>query len=270
MSKSTITASESLPPESRTDSYPTHRFSAISEHSQWKGTPTHLRAWLMSSQPDSLASRSASQDSAAATRTNETCGRQRSTSFAEYDRDTRCWRTSQVSLLTLTPDEYTETWPKAGLMLSGVAYPLPSAERRISEIDGFAWPSPAANEPGWKHIPIVDKNGNPPTHPNQRFYHAETGRVVQKGLEQIVKMWPTPDANRRGASPNFTGERPNGAKEQLTLETAVGSGKLNPMWVEWLMGWPLGWTAVEPLETDKFQQWCERHGVCSPTVLERQ
>jgi len=28
-------------------------------------------------------------------------------------------------------------------------------------------------------------------------------------------------------------------------------GKLNPTWVEWLMGWPLGWTDLKPLETDK-------------------
>jgi hypothetical protein len=32
------------------------------------------------------------------------------------------------------------------------------------------------------------------------------------------------------------------------------------MWVEWLMGWPLGWTDLKQLGTGKFQQWCERHG----------
>lgn len=29
---------------------------------------------------------------------------------------------------------------------------------------------------------------------------------------------------------------------------------------EWLMGWPIGWTALEPLETAKFRQWCASHG----------
>ena len=29
-------------------------------------------------------------------------------------------------------------------------------------------------------------------------------------------------------------------------------GKLNPTWVEWLMGWPLEWTDLKPLEMDKF------------------
>ena len=28
-------------------------------------------------------------------------------------------------------------------------------------------------------------------------------------------------------------------------------GKLNPTWTEWLMGWPLEWTDLKPLETDK-------------------
>jgi len=28
-------------------------------------------------------------------------------------------------------------------------------------------------------------------------------------------------------------------------------GQLNPEWVEWLMGWPIGWTDLRPLEMDK-------------------
>ena len=37
------------------------------------------------------------------------------------------------------------------------------------------------------------------------------------------------------------------------------TGRLNPTWVEWLMGWPQGWTESKPLETDKFQQWQQQH-----------
>ena len=29
-----------------------------------------------------------------------------------------------------------------------------------------------------------------------------------------------------------------------------------------LMGWPIGWTVLEPLATDKYQQWLEQHGRC--------
>ena len=30
---------------------------------------------------------------------------------------------------------------------------------------------------------------------------------------------------------------------------------LNPEWVEWLMGWPIGWTALDPLVEDRLKEW---------------
>lgn len=48
-------------------------------------------------------------------------------------------------------------------------------------------------------------------------------------------------------------------KDEPLLAGQVG-GSLNPDWVEWLHGWPIGWTASAPLETDKFQQWLRSHG----------
>ena len=49
------------------------------------------------------------------------------------------------------------------------------------------------------------------------------------------------------------------AYERLTTLDVTG-GKLNPNWEEWLMGWPVQWTELQPLEMDKFQQWQQRHG----------
>ncbi len=41
-------------------------------------------------------------------------------------------------------------------------------------------------------------------------------------------------------------------------------GRMNPEWVEWLMGWPIGHTALTALETDKFHGWQQQHGLfCS-------
>lgn len=36
-------------------------------------------------------------------------------------------------------------------------------------------------------------------------------------------------------------------------------GELNPDWVEWLMGWPMGWTALQPLGTVRFRSWLQSH-----------
>jgi hypothetical protein len=60
------------------------------------------------------------------------------------------------------------------------------------------------------------------------------------------RMLPTPTAHNAKEC-NSPSEK---NRNTPTLATHDG-GKLNPMWVEWLMGWPLGWTDLKPLEMDK-------------------
>ena len=36
--------------------------------------------------------------------------------------------------------------------------------------------------------------------------------------------------------------------------------KLQPAFVEWMMGWPIGWTDLRPLEMARFQAWWRQHG----------
>jgi len=38
-------------------------------------------------------------------------------------------------------------------------------------------------------------------------------------------------------------------------------GKVSPESHEYLMGWPIGWTGLKPLEMDRFQQWQLRHSL---------
>jgi hypothetical protein len=62
-----------------------------------------------------------------------------------------------------------------------------------------------------------------------------------------MEMWPTPTANEDAAG------TPNGKMQKMLGNhpdvRSTGSGTLNPMWVEWLMGFPIGWTDLEHLET---------------------
>lgn len=53
-----------------------------------------------------------------------------------------------------------------------------------------------------------------------------------------------------------------GAHTGVTLNDALQApgGSLNPPWVEWLMGWPIGWSDSEPLEMDRFRSWLRLHG----------
>lgn len=38
-----------------------------------------------------------------------------------------------------------------------------------------------------------------------------------------------------------------------------GYGELNPDWVEWLMGWPIGWTGLRRLGTGRCPSWRRQH-----------
>lgn len=162
---------------------------------------------------------------------------------------------------------------KEGYEVQPLVIPACAVGAPTEEI-GFGFlPTPAAQDPGWKNIEVVDKNGRPPTHPNQRFYDKRTGRLVQKGLTQVVRMWPTPSVcgnyNRKGAS-KTSGDGPATAVKKTMWPTPTArdwksgrghkkrqyseltplverqspSGNLNPTWVEWLMGYPLYWTYI--------------------------
>ncbi len=59
-------------------------------------------------------------------------------------------------------------------------------------------------------------------------------------LANAVKLFTTPcAADARGST---------GEKNCRSLRTDV-AGQLNPDWVEWLMGFPIGWTDLNASET---------------------
>ena len=78
---------------------------------------------------------------------------------------------------------------------------------------------------------------------------APNGEKSQMRLSQAVQMWPTPVA-RDYRHPGRSRMERTGGTQGEPLPQQVG-GALNPTWVEWLMGWPLGWTDLKPLGTDK-------------------
>lgn len=119
------------------------------------------------------------------------------------------------------------------------------------------WATPAVNEPGITIDRIVDKDGNTPTHFNQRLYDKETGRVIQDGLPQqveMVKMWPTPasrDWRDDGDCPSAQSRKSPclpasvnmiGKSQELQQSDKKFKGldksRLNYRWVSQLMGLP--------------------------------
>ena len=187
---------------------------------------------------------------------DQECGEKWRGSFAKYDLDSCSWKTHQCSLLgDLEP--FLETWPKWGLMRNGECWEQAQLEHPIKEsVFGFAVPTPVASDGTTGSV--IGKNDS--------FYETKTGmprKVNQNGkdgsvgLGRLVQMWPTPTAHNAkecAATSEYNRKTP-------TLATHAG-GKLNPMWVEWLMGWPLMWTDLKPLETGKSHCVQQQHGDC--------
>jgi hypothetical protein len=81
------------------------------------------------------------------------------------------------------------------------------------------------------------------------------GSMHSVNLSQAVKMWPTPlcqDAKGKEHSPS---QQHKVNELAIAVSQSAGGGQLNPTWVEWLMGWPLQWTSMEPMKARKFRAW---------------
>lgn len=193
------------------------------------------------------------------------CGEKWHGSFTKYDLNSFLWRTHQCSLLgDLEP--YSETWPRWGLMRDGECWERRTSAHLIKETESGLLPTPNARD--WKdgktagnrkspglgvvvHWPTPTASvGGPQMTGNQK---RPSGHKGSNNLAGAVIMWSTPVAD------DTSYRKEKYAQGGTALSTQAG-GSLNPTWVEWLMGWPLGWTDLKPLEMDKFRLWLEQHG----------
>jgi DNA (cytosine-5)-methyltransferase 1 len=121
------------------------------------------------------------------------------------------------------------------------------------------WPTPDAN---------CGMRGTQETWTPKR----KSGHQAQYSINQAVRdaekiKWPTPVKSDHAARRPSKGWQGNsdlpsvvwtetGGRENPNLSPA----QLNATWVEWLMGWPLGWTDLKPLATDKSHFVPQPHG----------
>jgi hypothetical protein len=189
-----------------------------------------------------------------------------------------------------SPQEFVKQWPTPTVCGN---YNRKGASTTSG--DGLAtavrmWPTPTCPNGGRSVAHVTDWR-------SERTAYTAKGKKVQVDLAQAVKRWPTPTSTlgtnggkvtptkaREGGTliealsartmwrtpgasvvepkstvVKLTGRKPS--DPQVGLADQVG-GSLNPTWVEWLMGWPLGWTDLKPLATDRCLSVQPPHGDC--------
>jgi hypothetical protein len=200
-----------------------------------KLTGEQLSLWT-SSAADTPANHLAPQENDEGQTTQDICGHGYETPLAHYDPDTRSWKTSgDISLWGEQPS--LESLPKAGMTRNGVLYQQLDWVRPIDETASSLWPTPTTQE-----------NEHPGAIWNEKWRRVSPSGVSHgMNLADAVRIWPTPTAkDGKGASGHRSeARRLADLTYRARIVDGVTTGSLNPTWVEWLMGFPIGWTDLE-------------------------
>jgi hypothetical protein len=156
-----------------------------------------------------------------------------------------------------------KTWPRWGIMLDGESSELGMSVRHINETECGSWPTPLARD---------YKGGCAPeglTRKDGKSRMDQLPNAVAYGGTQIQPTYCTPRV--KGEEHFETVKKSKGESAAAMHNTLAsveyqhktGNAQLNPSWVEWLMGWPIGWTDLKPLETDKFRNVRQWHSLFS-------
>jgi hypothetical protein len=197
-------------------------------------------------------------------------------SFVKFDPDSHSWKTHQCSLLGGL-DEFLETWPQWGLMRDGECWEQQTLAQTIrgtgyglspNGVDSFHTPNTTGLDGGSNSRKALKKRLMFPTpvkcESNGSAAFKLTDAVEASVGKPMPKMQKNPHLWNKFAmmakkslwsTPTAHNAKETNAKSKMNRNTptlaAQAGGKLNPMWVEWLMGWQLGWTDLKPLEMDK-------------------
>lgn len=111
------------------------------------------------------------------------------------------------------------TLPNWGMTLDGYVYRHPTAERPMSAIVSGLYPTPRAS---------MGPHG-------VAWSRARKGEHRSNLEDYLAMLW------LQEGNPEVPGLNPN------------------PEFIEWMMGWPIGWTDLKPLEMAKFREWQQQH-----------
>ena len=174
----------------------------------------------------------------------------------KYDLHTHSWKTHRCLWAEDLP-WCSVTLPKWGIMLDGVCWEQTMSVRLTGAREYGYWPTPTASIDGT----------SPKTLAMAMSGELQMSLMRKVMIESKGLTWPTPKVSAGG--PNLV-RHSNGRTGGDELPTTVAKrqmwaspaeidadlyGSLNPDWVEWLMGWPIGWTSLELMSQSTWQEW---------------
>lgn len=125
-----------------------------------------------------------------------------SESYAKFDPGSGFWLKMSQGFCQLMMggalEEFSETWPRSGLMRSGSCYPLPTLAPRTCESESGLWPTPTSSQARSEGMIL------------QMRAKVDAGEISREEAELLIggsltpprmKRWPTPranDAEKRG------------------------------------------------------------------------
>jgi hypothetical protein len=185
------------------------------------------------------------------------CGEKWHGLLARFDPDSHLWRTVQCSLLE-DLNESLQTLPQWGMTVGGELYLLPTLVQTTKDEESGLWRTPDTGAGGTSGLLKEGKS------------HRKNGQPIQIRLVDQVnnpRLWPTPcstDYKGSGKTGQLRDRLDYAVERGATKSKSYGeqqiTGQLNPPFPEWLMGWPLGWTDLKPLEMDKSLYARQPHG----------
>lgn len=167
--------------------------------------------------------------------------------LGSYDQDTQSLKMLQHSLTEASTSSL-QTLPKSGMMRNGIIYQLPQLARLTGGKDSSSLPTPTAR----------DYKDTMNSKPNTQEHLLDRLRI---------QMYPTPRAtdstggyvetektmigyrSKRKASNQYFGAK---LQDAIRFEESKPNGQLNPEFVEYLMGFPTGFTELNASETQSF------------------
>ena len=192
----------------------------------------------VSSAPASPASPIAPPASILGKRTRGTFGRIRCVAYARWDPASCSWRTCRGFWDMPILAQSSGGWPRAGTLRNGMLY-----RRRPWVLPTYA--------KGCGYLPT-------PTAPDAKGRSGK-GHVHRHGAKKLADVLPTPNSSNGLRGGKQDGHYP----WKWGVPGDPGYSALNPDFVEWMMGWPIGWTASSPLATARFHRWLRLSSACS-------